>query len=146
MWLIRDLAAGAGGVVAMEIASYADMLVRGRPASDQPQQLGDALAENLDFAQGDTDADKARRSALGSLVGYIDGLTLPALATLLAFRRRSLSSHALVLTAGAMAGSSALPTALGITDPTKWSRDDWMTDIVPHLAYGITAAIISRHG
>jgi hypothetical protein len=98
MWLIRDIAAGAGGIVAMEIASYLDMLVRGRPASGQPEELGDALADRLDFAPGASKAAKAKRSALGSLVGYVDGLALPAATTLLGFRRRSVSAHAVALT------------------------------------------------
>jgi hypothetical protein len=27
-------------------------------------------------------------------------------------------------------------TVLGITDPRTWSRTDWVSDVVPHLAYG----------
>jgi hypothetical protein len=144
MWLIRDLAAGAGGIVAMEIASYLDMLVRGRAASNQPQELGDALADRLEFAPGQTKAAKAKRSALGSLVGYVDGLALPAAATVLGLRRGSGARHAAMLTGGAMVGSSALPTYLGVTDPRTWTADDWVTDLVPHIAYGVTATLISR--
>jgi hypothetical protein len=31
-------------------------------------------------------------------------------------------------------------TVLGITDPRTWSRTDWVSDIVPHLAY---AAVVT---
>ena len=27
-------------------------------------------------------------------------------------------------------------TVLGVTDPRTWSRTDWVSDVVPHLAYG----------
>jgi hypothetical protein len=28
-------------------------------------------------------------------------------------------------------------TVLGITDPRTWSRTDWISDVVPHLAYAV---------
>ena len=31
-------------------------------------------------------------------------------------------------------------TALGITDPRTWSATDWVSDLVPHLAY---AAVVT---
>jgi hypothetical protein len=27
-------------------------------------------------------------------------------------------------------------TVLGVTDPRAWSLVDWISDVVPHLAYG----------
>ena len=27
-------------------------------------------------------------------------------------------------------------TVLGVTDPRTWSAVDWISDVVPHLAYG----------
>jgi hypothetical protein len=33
--------------------------------------------------------------------------------------------------------------ALGVSDPTTWSATDWISDVVPHLVYGlVTAAVI----
>jgi hypothetical protein len=26
---------------------------------------------------------------------------------------------------------------LGITDPRNWSTTEWLSDVVPHLAYGV---------
>ena len=31
-------------------------------------------------------------------------------------------------------------TALGITDVRDWTAKDWITDVVPHLAYGVVTA------
>ncbi len=41
---------------------------------------------------------------------------------------------------GAMAGSGVPAAALGVTDPTTWGLDSWVSDIVPHLAYGFMTA------
>jgi hypothetical protein len=146
MRVIRYAAAGAAGIVAMEVVSYLDMLARGRPASEQPQQLGDRLAERLDVGQGTTEAAQAQRQALGALAGYIDGLVLPTALALIGAGRWSSVAHVAALTVGAMIGSSALPVALGITDPRRWTLDDWLTDLWPHLGYGVTATLVSRHG
>jgi hypothetical protein len=45
----------------------------------------------------------------------------------------------LALAALAMAASNAPLTILGATDPRTWSAEAWVSDAVPHLAYGITA-------
>lgn len=45
-----------------------------------------------------------------------------------------------VLGAGVMTMTDGSITALGISDPRTWRRSDWISDIVPHLAYGLTAA------
>jgi hypothetical protein len=28
-------------------------------------------------------------------------------------------------------------TVLGVTDPRTWSATDWVSDLVPHLVYGL---------
>lgn len=38
---------------------------------------------------------------------------------------------------GAMAASD-LPIALtGVSDPATWSTTDWLSDVIPHLVYGL---------
>ena len=139
--LARGLAAGATGTIALELTTYLDILIRGRPPSDQPQRLGAALAGRLGVAAGDDEAARSRRSGLGSATGYIDGLTLPMLYAVVAPRRdRPVRTVALLLSAGAMIGSNGPAVALGLTDPRDWSLDDWVTDVVPHLIYGFVAA------
>ena len=144
MTLIRLIAAGAAGIVAMELVSYVDMFIRGRPASDQPQQVGERLAERIEVATGEGEAAQAQRQALGALVGYVDGLALPTALALMGAGRWSFVTRAVALTAGAMVGSAALPIALGITDPRRWTLDDWLTDLWPHVGYGITAGLVTR--
>jgi hypothetical protein len=36
-----------------------------------------------------------------------------------------------------MAASDLPATALGLTDPRSWGAAGWMSDLLPHLAYGI---------
>jgi hypothetical protein len=35
-----------------------------------------------------------------------------------------------------MAAANGPMVVLGITDPRTWSAADWISDVVPHLAYG----------
>ena len=40
----------------------------------------------------------------------------------------------------AMATANGLMSALGVTDPREWELSDWVSDVVPHLAYGAVTA------
>ena len=141
------IAAGAAGTVALDAASYADMAIRGRPASGMPAQVAGELAERLGLEltpQGtDEETVQNRKSALGALLGYADGLGTGAAYGLLRAAlggRLSRKLSVLLLTLAAMAGSDGPAAALGITDPREWPLESWVSDIVPHLAYGLTAA------
>ena len=137
----EGIAAGCTGIVALEIASYLDQYRRGRPASDSPTRLGGALAARGGIDLGEGDAATNRASALGPLFGYSDGLLLGvAAATLSAHPGRSTASNAVLLTAGAWLGSNGPLIALGLTDPRTWTRQEWITDLVPHAAYGVATA------
>jgi hypothetical protein len=49
----------------------------------------------------------------------------------------------LLVGAGAMAAANLPMTGLGITDPRQWSAKSWLSDAVPHLAYGaVTGALL----
>lgn len=39
-----------------------------------------------------------------------------------------------------MGGTDAPMAALGVTDPRTWAAKDWLSDAVPHLAYGLVTA------
>lgn len=44
-----------------------------------------------------------------------------------------------------MAASDVSLTKLALTDPSQWSCVDWLSDIVPHLAYGlVTVTLLKR--
>lgn len=137
--------------MALDIASYADMALRGRAASDTPAEVIRRLAAkagiaSLSVPNDDTDdATKNRRSALGALAGYKIGITLGALYGLASYpssRDRGIVMRSIVLCALAMAASDVPATLLEVTDPAEWGASGWIADIVPHAAYGLVTAAV----
>jgi hypothetical protein len=37
-------------------------------------------------------------------------------------------------------GTTGPMAALGVTDPRSWPADSWVSDLIPHLAYGLATA------
>jgi len=150
--LLVGVAAGAAGTVALNVATYADMALRGRPSSAAPAQLAGVLAEKAGLPLAADGEDKAgnRKRGLGALFGYVTGLGVGAAYGLL---RPSLGNLPAPL-AGAGAGLAAMaagdvPLAVtGVSDPATWGVSGWAADLVPHLAYGlVTAAVFDAlHG
>ncbi|GGP99722.1 hypothetical protein BKA00_005644 [Actinomadura coerulea] len=141
--ITRGLAAGAAGTTALNMVTYLDMAVRGRPASSTPEQSVEKLAGVAGVDLGEGEKAENRKAGLGAMLGFGTGLGAGLLYGLLAGRGRfPRPVGAAVLTGLAMAGSSAPMTVLGLTDPREWSAADWASDVVPHLAYGAVAALV----
>ena len=142
-------AAGAVGTVALNAVTYGDMIVRGRPASSVPSQIAGQLVEKagIDLSaeneeQGGPTAQN-RQSGLGALQGFVVGL---GIGTAYGLVRPSLGNVSkpragVVLCLAAMAGSDGPAAALGIVDLRQMGLNAWLSDIVPHLAYGLATAI-----
>lgn len=149
--LLAGTVAGAAGTIALDVAGYADMALRGRPSSDVPAEVVRRIAEKAGFqnlAKPDesvNDATKNRRSGLGALTGYSVGLFLGAAYGLARPYVKSLPAPivAVGLAFTAMAMSDVPATRLGATDPTKWSAMDWISDVIPHLFYGFTTVFVA---
>jgi hypothetical protein len=141
--------AGAVSTVALNAVTYGDMVLRGRPASGVPAQVAGKLAEKagLDLsAEGEgSEGDTAqnRRSGLGALSGYIVGLGVGTAYGLVRPHLRNVSKvrAGVVLGLAALAGSDVPATVLDVTNPVQWGPNSWVSDIVPHLAYGVTTAL-----
>jgi xanthosine utilization system XapX-like protein len=125
------------------------MVVRARPASSLPAEVAGALAERAGVeltAEGDQSEQAAnRRSGLGALFGYGVGLGVGAAYGLLRSRRPAPfrpRAAAAGLGLAAMAASDLLATALGVTDPRTWGAAGWVSDLLPHLAYGVATATV----
>jgi hypothetical protein len=141
--LVAGAAAGAVGTIALDITTYLDMAVRGRPASSIPSDAAGKLAELAGLDLGD-DKETAgnRRSGLGALLGYAAGVGAGVAYGALRSRVRVPKPVAAVgLGAAAMAGSDVPLVALGLTDPREWGAAGWAADIVPHLVYGFFTAL-----
>lgn len=154
--LIAGVVAGAAGTIALNVTTYLDMLLRGRPASELPTKMAGRLAEeagiSLDFedsssaeGEGGQAAPPAdnRREALGALLGYANGLGIGlgyGLARLL-LPRLPLWLAGGILGSAAMAASDIPATRLGLTRPQDWTAADWAADVIPHAAYGLVTAL-----
>ena len=135
----RGLIAGAAGTVALHAVTYLDMAVRGRPASTVPEDLVDAVADAAGTeVPGRGAVRDARRRGLGELAGIANGVGLGVLSSVVrsAGVRMPFPVGAVVKGAAAMAAADVPVAALGVSDPRGWSREDWIADAVPHLAYG----------
>ncbi|NIJ09968.1 hypothetical protein FHU38_000312 [Saccharomonospora amisosensis] len=141
--IMRGAAAGAAGTTALQAATYLDMVLRGRPASSTPERTVEKLSEKTGTSiPGDEDKQESRKSGLGAMLGMVTGTTVGVgygVLRELGWRPPRLAGGT-VAGIAAMIGSSAPMTVLGITDPRTWGVSDWLSDVVPHLAYGFVAA------
>ncbi len=143
--LLVGTVAGAVGTIVLDVATYADMALRGRPASEAPSTLVKNVAAAADIAPlaADDDTAKNRRSGVGALLGYANGLAVGAVYGGLRPMLRGrvpLGIAALAAGAAAMALSDVPLVKSGATDPKQWGAEGWLADIVPHVLYGLAVA------
>lgn len=153
--VMRGALAGAAGTTALNAATYVDMAVRGRPPSGTQDQAVTALAERAGVdIPGDGDRRAARVSGLGALNGIAVGTGVGALAGSAAVVLRRAGVPLPLWAGGALTAALAMAVTdtslarLGVSDPRTWSPADWLSDAVPHLAYGLVtyAAAVGRNG
>ena len=144
--MLAGAAAGAAGTAALNATTYLDMVWRGRGNSGTPEQTVEAIEDKLPVSvPGEGDTRSNRISGLGSLSGILTGIGIGA--TFGVLRRVGVRPPLPVATAvvglTAMASTDVPMTALRVSDPKTWSAADWLSDLVPHLAYGaVTAAVL----
>jgi hypothetical protein len=139
-WALRGAAAGAAATAALNAVTYLDMAVRGRGTSSTPEQSVEKLAETAHVdIPGDEEHRQNRVQGLGALTGLVTGTGVGVLAGLVraAGFRSSKPVGIALTTAGVLVVANGPMTVLGITDPRTWSATDWLSDVVPHLAYGV---------
>lgn len=146
--VLRGAIAGAAGTIALDLTTYGDMLLRGRGASSVPAKMAGVLGEQLGITAVATSmtGDEAdnRRQAAGALLGYGTGVGIGVLYGLV----RGASTRGASPVAGAAVGLSAMaasdaPIALtGVSDPATWSVTDWLSDVIPHLVYGVVTVAV----
>lgn len=142
---LRGLVAGAMGTVALDMATYLDMAIRGRSSSNAPSNMVKTVAEKLHLPlspQGVGSEDQTaqnRESGLGALLGYVNGLGTGALYGIIRsqFDEMPLLLAAPLVGLTAMAASDIPLVSLRVTDPKTWGVSGWLADAIPHLVYGI---------
>ncbi len=146
--LLCGIAAGAAGTTALNAATFLDMVLRARPASTTPEVTIERMEElshlSLSVEGSDSDAAGNRRSGLGALMGIAAGLGTGVAYALVRPRLGTAPVTIGGLVAGLLAnvGSVGPMTALGVTDPRTWPASSWLSDIVPHLCYGLATAAV----
>jgi len=139
--------AGAAGTTALNAVTYLDMAVRGRPASSTPEQSVEAIAARAGVdIPGTGDTRDNRLAGIALLLGTATGVGIGVVFGLLrrtGLRLPSGPIGALVVGGTAMAASDGSLVRLGLTHPREWGAAGWLSDVVPHVAYGaVTAATL----
>ncbi len=144
--VVAGAVAGAVGAVIIEVVSYGDILLRGRPPSELPAEAARSIADRLGVSLGDSESEPAqhRAGALGALMGHGGGVLIGALYGFAARGNHGGPLRGLALGAAAMVPTNVLMVAMGLTDPRTWGLDGWLSDIVPHVAYGFATAGVYR--
>jgi hypothetical protein len=146
--LLAGLAAGAAGTAALDLVTYLDMVVRARPASSTPESTVRRTEEltGVALAPQGPDSEEAgnRRSGLGALIGIVAGLGAGAAYGLVSGRLDGLplAMRGAGVGLAANVGTTGPMAALGVTDPRSWPVSSWVSDLVPHLAYGLVTAAV----
>ena len=115
------------------------MALRGRPASSTPADTVEKLAETAHLTVPGVGVTRASRlEGLGALTGLVAGVGVGGLLGLA--RASGFRAGTLLTTLTVLISTNGPMTVLGVTDPRTWSAADWISDLVPHLAY---AAVVS---
>ncbi len=141
--LFLGAAAGAAGTTALHAATYLDMAVRARPASSTPELTVEKLAaaRHIDIP-GEGAEREHRLTGIGALSGIATGVGVGVaygLLDILHLRPRGLGG-VLLAGGGAMVLSNTTMARYDVTDPLTWSKEDWLSDLLPHVAYGLVLA------
>ncbi|WP_037852398.1 hypothetical protein [Streptomyces sp. NRRL S-340] len=144
--ITKGLLAGAAGTLALDVVTYGDMLLRGRPSSSIPAEVAGRLAGRVRIPLGGGEEKENRTQAAGALMGYATGVGAGVAYGLFGHRRPALSGWTAgpLLGAAVMAGANAPATVLRLTDPASWDLASWVSDVVPHLVYGLTTTAAYR--
>ena len=138
--LIRGAMAGLAGTTALNAATYLDMVWRGRPASSTPEQVVEELAKRSGRAvPGDAQQRPNRVQALGALAGIATGVAVGGAAGQFhgVIRRLGPVLGPALVGGAAMAATDIGMYRLAVTDPKTWDASSWLSDALPHLAYGV---------
>ena len=137
---VRGALAGLAGTTALNAATYADMAWRGRPASSTPERTVEELAKRGGRTiPGDGEQRQNRLQGLGGLSGVATGVLVGTAAGQVSFVLRWLGPvlGPVVVGGAAMAATDVGMARLGVTDPSSWDASSWLSDALPHLAYGL---------
>lgn len=146
---LAGILAGSVGTVALNMTTSADMAIRGRSASSAPSALVGTLAEKIGIplslhkATSQDQTVENRKSGIGALLGYVNGLGVATLYGLLRphAEKVPLPLAGFLVGATAMIASDVPLVALRVSHPKTWGLSGWAADIIPHLCYGLATVL-----
>ncbi|MDH2425461.1 hypothetical protein [Sphaerisporangium sp. TRM90804] len=148
---LRGLGAGAlagtAGTTALYAVTYLDQATRGRPSSTLPDQTAARIAALAGADLGEGEKAEARAQGLGGLLGIATGIAVGAAygaACGAAARQAPVPVAAAGLGAAASLAGLLPMTALRLTDPRAWGVSGWLSDLAPHLVFGLVTAVTFR--
>ena len=142
--LLAGALAGAAGTTALNAVTYLDMALRGRPSSDLPEKAVERTASSVGIEiPGDEEIRSNRIAGLAPLMGLATGVGIGTVYGVVAglIGRPHLAVAGVLVGVGAMAGTDLSMVRMGLTDPRTWGLAGWLSDLVPHLAYGYVTAV-----
>lgn len=142
--ILAGALAGMAGTTALNAATYLDMAIRGRAPSSTPEHGVETLVHLVGTDVPGQGAQRENRlSGLGALTGIVTGTAAGTAYGVLGAVVGKPAAPWSVLVAGAVAmlGGNVPMAVLGISDPRSWSAADWLSDVLPHLAYGVVTAV-----
>jgi hypothetical protein len=142
--MVSGALAGAAGATALNAVTYADMALRGRSGSGLPERTVGTIAAKTGVSLGDEEKTAAnRKESLGALFGLGVGIGVgTAYGLIRSLFRVPRWPAAVGLGIVASVSSEGPATAMGLTDPRTWGATGWLSDLVPHLAYGAVTALL----
>ena len=141
--ILTGAMAGAAGTTALNAVTYLDMVVRARGTSSTPEDTVEAAAKRVGVdVPGEGEERDNRIAGMGPLLGLATGVLVGAGygATTGVVGRPTPWTGSLLVGAAAMAGANAPMAALGVSDPRTWDSNAWLSDAIPHVAYGLVTA------
>jgi hypothetical protein len=145
--VLQGAVAGAAGTTALNLLTYLDMTLRGRPASSTPEQTVERISSAVGLeVPGDADTRTNRVQGLGAVMGLATGVLVGAAlgavddASNGALHRLPVGLLGTGVATAALVGANGPMAFLGISDPRTWTASDWASDLVPHLGYGLVTA------
>jgi hypothetical protein len=145
-YIAAGLIAGAAGTTGLYVVTYLDQAVRGRPSSSMPQRTAAKLAETLGLSFGEGGRAENREEAVGALLGITTGLGLGTAYGGLRVKARNMPLPAAGVGLGlvTLVVADTPMTVLGLTDPRTWGMAGWLSDLVPHVVYGLVTVYAFR--
>lgn len=142
------MGAATGAVdTALNVTTYAGAAIRGRATGSVPAEVAGKLAgkagSDISGEGSDEQTVQNRKNGFGAPSGYVVGLVVGIAYGLIAPHLGGVPKPVAGawLGLGAIGGSGVPAAASGVADPTKWGLSSCVSNLGPHVAYGLATVV-----